>query len=475
MNKCIINTGNYNDYIQFFSIKKENKEKYGEVHTPYHIIESMVSLFPKDIFTDPNIKILDPGSGHGYYSIFLFHFLNKSLCYHFPNKKDRHEHIIKNMLYMIEYNEEHISLLRDIFGKTSNVYHGDYLRDELPKDFPKTFDIIIGNPPYNSEGFKKVPTNHVANKKKDGKTIWFDFLKRSMQLLKKQGLLSFIIPSIWMKPDKYNIYDYILSYKIDYIHCLNNTQTNTHFKGNAQTPTCYFLLKNEKSNGYNKNIHKEQMIHLFDQCKGTYIDYPLAFGGPIPLFGSSIVKKLLPYVLKYGSLKDYVKKTNMPPKRTILSKSCCQVQKYVNIRTCILKNKVIPEIKMEYSNIPLSFHGVSKLILAHKMYGFPYLDISGTYGISNRDNYVVYNKSVSELKLLQKYLSTNFALYMFESTRYRMKYLEKYVFEFLPDITKMYEKIEDNTSLNIEKLFSFTSEEITTINNHTRKQYTFFI
>jgi len=113
--------------------------------------------------------------------------------------------------------------------------------------------------------------------------------------------------------------------------------------------------------------------------------------------------------------------------------------------------------------------------LAHKMYGFPYLDISGTYGISNRDNYVVYNKSVSELKLLQKYLSTNFALYMFESTRYRMKYLEKYVFEFLPDITKMYEKIEDNTSLNIEKLFSFTSEEITTINNHTRKQYTFFI
>ena len=34
----------------------------------------------------------------------------------------------------------------------------------------------------------------------------------------------------------------------------------------------------------------------------------------------------------------------------------------------------------------------AKLILTHKMYGFPFYDISGIYGISARDNYVLLEK-----------------------------------------------------------------------------------
>jgi hypothetical protein len=36
--------------------------------------------------------------------------------------------------------------------------------------------------------------------------------------------------------------------------------------------------------------------------------------------------------------------------------------------------------------------------------------------------------------MLQDFLSTKLALYVFESTRYRMKYLEKEAFLFLPNI-----------------------------------------
>ena len=53
---------------------------------------------------------------------------------------------------------------------------------------------------------------------------------------------------------------------------------------------------------------------------------------------------------------------------------------------------------IEYSNISCVFNGIPKLILAHKMYGFPYLDMSGNYGISNRDNYVIIKDNINDLK-----------------------------------------------------------------------------
>ena len=45
-------------------------------------------------------------------------------------------------------------------------------------------------------GLIKVPTNNIYSKKSDGKSIWYSFVKRSINLLKDDGMLSFIIPSI---------------------------------------------------------------------------------------------------------------------------------------------------------------------------------------------------------------------------------------------------------------------------------------
>ena len=61
-----------------------------------------------------------------------------------------------------------------------------------------------------------------------------------------------------------------------------------------------------------------------------------------------------------------------------------------------------------------------------------------------------------------------------------MKYLEKYAFEFIPDITKMpFIHSSQNTkhiqSINIQKIFNLSDEEMTYINEHTKKDYDFFI
>ena len=53
---------------------------------------------------------------------------------------------------------------------------------------------------------------------------------------------------------------------------------------------------------------------------------------------------------------------------------------------------------------------------------------------------------IENLHLLRDFLSTRFARYIFEGCRYRMKFLEKYIFELIPNIMNFYigkEKIDD--------------------------------
>ena len=93
------------------------------------------------------------------------------------------------------------------------------------------------------------------------------------------------------------------------------------------------------------------------------------------------------------------------------------------------------------------------------MYGFPYYDISGVYGISSRDNYIIKNKSHSDLLIFQSFLNTKLALYIFETTRYRMKYLEKEAFTFLPDISKIEDFPKEITNSSVFDYFDISIQE----------------
>ena len=81
------------------------------------------------------------------------------------------------------------------------------------------------------------------------------------------------------------------------------------------------------------------------------------------------------------------------------------------------------------------------------------------------------------MKNIQEFLSTKFILYVYESTRYRMKYLEKYAFEFIPDITKMIDIIGNNKINDdlIVKIFGLDEEDKREINSLHKKDYEWFI
>ena len=455
----IVNT-NINTQTILFS--KEKKEKYGEIFTPYTLIHKMFQLINDDVFSNPNNKWLDPGAGTGYFSIFLFWKLDSGLSNIIKNIDKRRKHIIENMIYMVEIQQENIETLRNIFGKNANIFNLDFVTDSIKHI---KFSYIIGNPPYNINGVKKVPTNREKNKKKDGQTLWFEFIKTSLKLLETNGKLIMIVPSIWMKPDKSKAYDFMCQYQIDKIHCLSNTETNKIFNGNAQTPTCYFLLRNTKSN---------DNINIFDVDKSTYVKYNIKINYPIPIFGAHIINKFMEYVHLYGSLK--VIKTNMPSKNVKLNTTYSKDFPYKNINSAKISsvgNK--PYLDIKYSNESCKYYNQIKLILPHKMYGFPYLDADGSYGICNRDNYVILDDNIDNLNIVKEFLSTKTALYIYEATRYRMKYLEKYAFKFIPNILVMADFIKKRPldDKYIWDFFNFDSDDIININKLHQKNYDF--
>jgi len=427
------------------SISKEDKNNYGIVYTPNSLVDKILDLIPLQYYKNPALKWLDIGAGNGAFSINLYNRLMNNLSNIIPNNSTRKAHILENMIYMCEIYIPHINKLETLFSHKTNIIKSDFLSLNINEVLSTgLFNIIIGNPPYNINGALKTPTNNSFKKTEDGKQVYVEFIKKSLILLEKNGLLALIIPALWMKPDKAGLYNILVNndFTINYLHCFSTSETQKEFLYQAQTPTCFFC-------GMYGKVPPQKSIPIYDKIHQTYINYVLLPNYPIPTHGVAIINKLLYYVTQVGYLKVY--KSNSPPKKSIFGKpftnnittNTMQNDKNIstnilNIKTTNLSNKT-PQLIKNYSNILQHYANIPKLILSHKMYGFPYLDSSGNYGISSRDNYIltINDYSLEELKQIQAFLSTKFALFIFSTTNYRMRYLEKYAFLFLPNITKI--------------------------------------
>lgn len=469
------------------SIENNDKNNFGIVYTPNNLVNKILDLIPRKYYQDPSNTWLDIGAGNGAFSLNLFSRLNIELSNNIINENERKRHIIKNMIYMCEIYPSHIEELKEKFGSDANIITKDFLA--LNKYEYGPFDFIIGNPPFNINGQLKTPTNSSLKKKDDGKQIYVDFVKKSIELLYEDGYLNLIIPSLWLKPDKAGLYEILTNKKIEKLVCLSTTQTQKEFNYKAQTPTTYFLIQNTINNITNiitNNNESNKTINIYDKLTNKFIKYNLKYNNPIPTHGINIINKISFFTIKYGSLR--VIKTSTCFKNTKINNERTQEYEYKNIKTCLLENNPLtnnitkPKLVINYSNIEQQYNNEPKLIMAHKMYGFPFYDISGSYGISARDNYLILEKfyKKNDLLQIQAFLSTKTALFIFSTTNYRMRYLERYAFEFIPNIIFIPEfpnLINCNTFEKdnlIYDFFNFTKEERENIEKYS-KNYDFFI
>jgi hypothetical protein len=127
-----------------------------------------VGGIPLQVFRDSKSKWLDPANGIGNFPVVVFYMLDYQLGKHGndsklkgeDNAEKRKEHIIKNMLYMIELNKGNINASKKIFsliapGVEPNIccantltLTDENLKTKFKIDRIDRFDVVMGNPPY---------------------------------------------------------------------------------------------------------------------------------------------------------------------------------------------------------------------------------------------------------------------------------------------------------------------------------------
>lgn len=465
---------NYDFIVQKFP--NNHKQAMGAVFTSFSFIESMFSLFDKTIFSYENYKWCDLGCGTGYFSVVLYYKLMNGLTAKIPDIHIRSKHILENMIYMVDIQEEYIDGLKVLFGEQCHICCHDALIWE-----PNIhFDVIIGNPPFHLNHIKQVPTNHEEkNVFEKSKTIWPLFVKKGFQLLKDNGYMNMIVPSLWCKYDSYGVYDLLVP-QLKKLKLYNNTQVNMLFHYQAQTPCSVFLA--QKSFSIEVKKEKDYTFEHYDTISKQMRPFSLYKNKQsIPMNASNLCLRVFEMAQKYGSLVKHCVRSNMPSKKVSLHEEKNSMYFNKNIHSCILEKHNgdnFPTLVYKYSNIPCAFHNKPKLVLAHKMYGFPYYDKKGEFGISNRDNYVVYDYNDDDFLLMQSFTSSLFFIFLLECFKYRMKMIEPTIIDYIPNIANMEHQWNQELTNTIEKndefwfaYFSCTHEEKNHIINHFSKKY----
>jgi hypothetical protein len=346
--------------------KEIEKKKFGEVFTPMNLVNEMLDKLPKEVWTNKNLKWLDPCVGMGNFMIGVYLKLMEGLKKEIPDDKKRKKHILEKMLYMCELNKKNCYIVKQIFNINNeyklNIYEGDFLKFDSNKIFKvDKFNVILGNPPYNASGTKAT-----------GNTIWQEFLTLSInENLINDGYLCFIHPCGWRKPNtskgKFNgLYD--LMAKDNTILYLEIHNTKDGMKTfNCGTRYDWYILQKKKSNNKTNILDEKGISH-----KLNIQNYDWLGNYELDLIHSLIADKNDEKCQIMQSMSAY------EPRKVWISKTKTKEFKYPVVHSTPKEGH-----RFVWSNKnDNGFYGISKIIFGDSGIYDPIIDINGTYAMT---------------------------------------------------------------------------------------------
>ena len=116
---------------------KSKSDTFGEVFTPFELIEEMLDKLDPSIWSDKTKTFFDPCAGKGNFPICIVKRLFDGLADVIPDADARLRHIVEKQLFMAEYQQDSAEFLRKHFtfglDLRLNLYHGDTLK--MPEDW----------------------------------------------------------------------------------------------------------------------------------------------------------------------------------------------------------------------------------------------------------------------------------------------------------------------------------------------------
>jgi hypothetical protein len=171
---------------------------------------------------------------------------------------------------MCELNKKNVFISKYIFDINNeyklNLYEGDSLKLDYEKEFNvKEFDIIVGNPPYNSSGIKAT-----------GNTIWQLFVNNNIKLLINKGYICFIHPNGWRKPNTekgkfYGLFDKMTKENIILYLEIHDTKDGMKYFQCGTRYDWYILQKKQNKNYKTKILDQNNISYELNLTKYKWL------------------------------------------------------------------------------------------------------------------------------------------------------------------------------------------------------------
>ena len=169
-------------------------KKTGSYYTPAYLSEFILRYVAKHFDRNKRICIFEPSVGDGSF-VKAFNLTN------FPRNVQRFSFTAIDKIKGELNKAEKASLETKKLNSTYSFIRKDFLGYQ--KNINRRFDLIVGNPPYikkqllNKTQISSCENIHAIAKlgKNSIKNIWPSFLIRCCELLKKDGVLAFVLPA----------------------------------------------------------------------------------------------------------------------------------------------------------------------------------------------------------------------------------------------------------------------------------------
>ena len=442
--------------------KQKEKQENGEVFTPmslvFEILDNLDKHYIKEqgksIFTEESFKWFDPASGMGNFPVAVYLKLMEGLKTQIPNEEDRKKHIIENMLYMSELNKKNVFISHQIFNMNNqyklNLYEGDTLELDIVSVWGlqlNSFDVILGNPPYNKGGIRSHTGKQLGAK---NETIWTKFIEKSFEWLKPYGFLAFINPLSWLKKS-HSLHNEMLEKHIVWLKLWDNSQSKGMI--NADIPISLYVLQNKK-NTINKKtditsiLKRRSITTTSTEYLNPKYSIPLAFHRIFNKLIAFIETRNLQLEYKTKTIKSSGTKAKIPTEYTL--EDMWAVDTYT-----IKDGLMVKKATEQHPDAPKR-----KLIISNKAsFTGAFID-EGKLGLTGNDKSYIIGDN---LELILKLLSFKISDMISHFTKYRQDFLEKEVYTYIPDIRKL--GIVNITEDEFYKLIGLTRQEINQIKN----------
>ena len=144
---------------KYVKIADTEVKEHGEVMTPLTLVNEMLDKLPSEVWSNKDLKWLDPCNGVGTFPSVVVERLMIGLKDVIVDDCERYSHIIENMIYVCEIQPKNMFLFHCAFDREDdqelNTYYGSFLDKEFDEHMLNVwgvdkFDIVLGNPPYKN-------------------------------------------------------------------------------------------------------------------------------------------------------------------------------------------------------------------------------------------------------------------------------------------------------------------------------------